>query len=97
MDKELKAKWIEALRSGKYQQTRAQLYREHATATDPAGYCCLGVLCKVAPIAIDEPVASMAYGTLHGMLGDKAVDKLWTMNDDGASFVQIADYIEANL
>jgi hypothetical protein len=33
--------WIEALRSGKYQQTKSQL-------TDRMGHCCLGVACIVA-------------------------------------------------
>lgn len=39
MNKEIKAKWIEALRSGKYKQTtEGVLY-------DGNAYCCLGVLC----------------------------------------------------
>lgn len=33
-------KWLEALRSGKYDQTRGALY-------DGRGYCCLGVLCDL--------------------------------------------------
>lgn len=33
-------KWIEALRSGQFMQTRCQL-------TDGVGYCCLGVACEV--------------------------------------------------
>lgn len=37
---ELKAKWIAALRSGKYTQTAARL-------RSPTGHCCLGVLCDV--------------------------------------------------
>lgn len=43
MDKELKAKWVEALRSGDFKQTQSVLH-------DPQNnsYCCLGVLCKVA-------------------------------------------------
>jgi hypothetical protein len=41
MDKEIKAKWIEALRSGKYKQGRTRL----RTANDE--FCCLGVLCEV--------------------------------------------------
>jgi hypothetical protein len=34
-------KWIEALRSGKYKQTRGRL-------ADRIGFCCLGVACEVA-------------------------------------------------
>lgn len=41
MDKEIKAKWVEALRSGKYKQERRAL---HPTADS---FCCLGVLCDV--------------------------------------------------
>lgn len=40
MDKELLAKWIAALRSGEYKQTRNRL-------RDSRGYCALGVLCDV--------------------------------------------------
>jgi hypothetical protein len=36
----VKAKWLKALRSGKYNQTKGQL-------KDETGYCCLGVLCEV--------------------------------------------------
>jgi hypothetical protein len=40
MDKEIKARWLEALRSGKYQQGSCYL-------RDGDKYCCLGVLCEV--------------------------------------------------
>lgn len=40
MRPEVKAKWLEALRSGKYKQTTGNL-------KDDVGYCCLGVLCDV--------------------------------------------------
>jgi len=41
MNKEVKQKWIEALRSGKYSQGEGVL-RDHADR-----FCCLGVLCDV--------------------------------------------------
>lgn len=41
MDKQWKAKWIEALRSGKYNQAREILYNGE-------GYCCLGILCDIS-------------------------------------------------
>lgn len=41
MNPELKQKWIAALESGEYKQARKVLY-------DGEGYCCLGVLCRVA-------------------------------------------------
>lgn len=40
MKQDIAVKWVEALRSGKYQQARSRLY-------DGEGYCCLGVLCEV--------------------------------------------------
>lgn len=40
MNPEIKAKWIEALRSGKYKQGRGRLQRD-------GGFCCLGVLCDI--------------------------------------------------
>jgi hypothetical protein len=42
MDAQLKAKWVEALRSGEYKQAKGKL---HDTKND--AFCCLGVLCKV--------------------------------------------------
>ena len=42
MDPEIKAKWLEALRSGEFKQGQNVL----RTAED--GYCCLGVLCELA-------------------------------------------------
>jgi len=41
MNPEYKAKWVAALRSGKYAQGRATLQQESG------GMCCLGVLCDI--------------------------------------------------
>ncbi len=43
MNLELKQKWLDALRSGKYKQGTQYL-------NSSSGYCCLGVLCEVAGI-----------------------------------------------
>lgn len=40
MNKEIKTKWLKALRSGEYKQTTDTLF-------DGGGYCCLGVLCDL--------------------------------------------------
>ena len=40
MNKEIKRKWIEALRSGEYKQAQHQL-------RDGDRFCCLGVLCDI--------------------------------------------------
>lgn len=45
MNKELKQKWVAALRSGEYKQGKGKLlYHENGETS----YCCLGVLCEVA-------------------------------------------------
>jgi hypothetical protein len=40
MNQEIKLKWLEALRSGQYKQTKYSLKNEK-------GFCCLGVLCDI--------------------------------------------------
>jgi len=42
MKKAIMEKWVKALRSGKFEQTQHVLH-------DNNGYCCLGVLCELAP------------------------------------------------
>lgn len=96
MDKELKAKWVAALRSGKYKQGKGVL-RGHSNA-----YCCLGVLCEVAG---HDPVEwQTAYGANHvrvdvaGIITETNAHQLAAMNDvHDKSFEQIADYIEWRL
>lgn len=68
MNPEIKAKWLEALRSGEYQQGRERL---KSPDSNPR-YCCLGVLCDLAvkegvarwddSVVIDEHVAIDAAG-----------------------------------
>lgn len=60
MNPEVKRRWIEALRSGKYQQSRKYLHDEN-------GFCCLGVLCDLrepawAPFGSDiDDLSPMTY------------------------------------
>lgn len=42
MNPEIKARWVAALRSGEYQQTRGRL-----RTLAGSGFCCLGVLCDL--------------------------------------------------
>jgi hypothetical protein len=93
MDAQLKAKWVEALRSGKYPQTTNYL-------KDDDGYCCLGVLCDVQGAdfdAIKEEFGSLSLShnpqKYLGQLGGGCTT-LAQMNDNGKSFSEIADYIE---
>lgn len=48
MKKQLKSKWLAALRSGKYAQGRGKL--KWVSDRGRVEYCCLGVLCEVAEI-----------------------------------------------
>lgn len=65
---EFKQKWLQALRSGEYNQGNGQLvewtYKENEEGEDireyPIGYCCLGVACKVAGID-DETMEDYAF------------------------------------
>lgn len=41
MKKAIMEKWVKALRSGKYRQTKSGLHKKGG------GYCCLGVLCDL--------------------------------------------------
>ena len=108
MNKEIKDKWVKALRSGEYKQGRLYLQRDNL-------FCCLGVLCKV----LDVPnfVSDYRSNAITFNFGNEysrvvlpvtfrqnielpAIEagNLVNMNDRlGKDFSQIADYIEANL
>ena len=56
-NKELVKLWVEALRSGKYQQIKGVLRQPLANGY---GHCCLGVLCEITrPLIIDS--GDLAY------------------------------------
>jgi hypothetical protein len=103
MDAELKAKWIEALRSGKYKQCRSSLRQND-------GFCCLGVLADAngeqwstekwlmpGQYRVVRGGGCLFYGVQQGLLTEEQMDALADMNDEGKSFSEIADYIEQNL
>jgi hypothetical protein len=104
MDAEIKRKWVEALRSGEYRQSRSLLRRGNA-------FCCLGVLCDLVANQVDGEWRhndfvlgdSQVFGmppeevrTFAGMTRD-AENFVANMNDGGKSFAEIADYIERHL
>lgn len=101
LDPTFKAKWLEALRSGEYQQCQNQLKSDD-------GYCCIGVAAVIAGYGIDStndriirpgqnPLDAKGYSALEDFgLCDRT--KCIHMNDTkGKSFLEIADFIEENL
>lgn len=90
MDKDLKAKWLAALRSGKYRQARERL------CTADGAMCCLGVLCHIQGAdVILLPQEQVPHGTRYAAgIGLTAMQRLASMNDSGKSFPEIADYIQ---
>lgn len=103
MDQEIKQKWVQALRSGDYEQGMGTLCKD-------GKYCCLGVLGEV----LDLPKEKNEYGRTYyngnstylyltdgGEFLNLPLVKqvpLADMNDSGRyTFNDIADYIEENL
>lgn len=112
MDPEIKAKWIAALRSGKYKQGQNAM---RIVAPDGDCFCCLGVLCDVIdPNAWNAESFAGLAGRLRGwafdgiraytaippnkVLESYASWKLSDLNDQQKfTFAEIADYIDATL
>jgi hypothetical protein len=100
MDAEIKAKWVEALRSGKYEQGQNRLRRGDA-------FCCLGVLCDVVGggewerdqfvIERERGISYLPRPMRRWLDDSDAEEALVTMNDDGVPFTEIADYIDKRL
>jgi len=102
-------KWLAALESGKYAQTKHYLH-------DDAGYCCLGVACEVLgyewvegnekwfrikglnsyEVLPDEICKRLGLRDASGS-AIKPHDELTTLNDErGKTFKEIAAMIRAN-
>lgn len=110
MNKEVKAKWVAALRSGEYKQATGRLRSDD-------GFCCLGVLCDLhsketgegwgpaytysgESATLDRRVvawASMPYRLGATVQIDDSVRALTEHNDEGKTFAQIAKAIEEQL
>jgi hypothetical protein len=58
---ELKRVWLEALRSGKYKQTKGTLHNLH-----DGGFCCLGVAAKVWGVATPEQMGVKEWENYKG-------------------------------
>jgi hypothetical protein len=90
LNPEFKARWLEALRGGKFLQGKGALRRNGL-------HCCLGVACEIGGRDDISP------GSIHPTAGEieswglprAEMHHLANMNDvDGLTFEQIADYIE---
>lgn len=111
MNKEIKEKWVAALRSGKYRQGKKVLNHYNES------FCCLGVLCE---LAIEENITQKYddLGITYGKLADIFYPPLevcvWaglfarnpeingyrlaSYNDElNKNFIEIADLIEKHL
>jgi hypothetical protein len=112
MNPQIKQKWVDALRSGEYQQTKGRLH-------DEDGFCCLGVLCdlyiKENNVEWEPSIHSDAY-MFQNVVADLPFSvKKWadleycnphindgestlaTLNDIGFTFNKIADIIQEQL
>lgn len=104
MDPVFKKKWIAALRSKKYKQTKGVLKNN-------AGYCCLGVACDIVDDSKwghrSEIIAGCEYDNASYYclprhiqekynVSEELANELMAMNDNGSSFAEIADYIETH-
>jgi len=107
MNKDVKAQWVKALRSGKYKQTKGVL-------KNMQGFCCLGVLCDLydstkweekrnseAYDFLDETemppkIVSQWAGLDAAQTAEPSNKTLYDLNDenDGPNFVEMADIIE---
>ena len=109
MNKEIKAKWVAALRSGDYKQAKNQLRK---TEDGHDSFCCLGVLCDVInPDGWDDgnrflgnmsllPPDAMRIAGIDTLYVVHEHDRphLTELNDGrGLNFNQIADLIEEQL
>jgi hypothetical protein len=98
LTKELKTKWIAALRSGEYTQCHGRL---EVVEGDTVSNCCLGVLNRVLGVSNAQEV----YAPLDQLLASGPVSTgseiraaLASLNDHRCkSFAEIADFIEANV
>ncbi len=99
MDQPIKTEWVAELRSGKREQGQKKL------RDDDDRFCCLGVLMDVVHKGdwYVRDVSACSGGLLNltelrrVKLEDDAQTRLAAKNDNGETFLEIADWIEANL
>lgn len=112
MNQQVKQKWVSALRSGDYQQTKNYLHTDN-------GFCCLGVLCDLYgkehnvewDLVEDEdhnyyrfqdgeaslPLSVIEWAGVEDTNPSIPGKSLAELNDNGSTFNEIADLIEEHL
>jgi hypothetical protein len=102
MNRTIKKKWINALRSGRFKQGNGCL-------RSGEGHCCLGVLCEITgngknrDMTNSYPVDSDPLGANESTVGNfmglsvKTQFTLARLNDYGHTFEEIANYISKNV
>lgn len=108
MNQEIKKEWVEALRSGAFQQT-LETIKDYDKSNEPR-YCCLGVLLEIYAKSIGCTRGEEIYDDINndeGKLSDSQL-KIFSLteseqialieaNDEkGLSFIEIADVIESD-
>lgn len=107
MDARIKKLWVDALRSGEYNQVKGQMRGHYDGNGYGGGYCCLAVLCDIHAKEEGRPYAFRSTWETYKWAGldirkDKVIidgvsDQLHHHNDSGKTFAQIADAIETDL
>lgn len=113
MNKQVKALWLKALRSGEYAQGRERLLTEEENGEH--SFCCLGVLCDLYSRETGYQWEKRSHSWNGNVsfkycdtmppsevdswsgLDSYAEDHLASMNDGGKSFKVIANWISRNL
>lgn len=97
MDPEQKRIWVEALRSGTFTQAKYILYNSNT-----GGFCCLGVNLKAVHGAQESVRGGGCFPGIEDWPATIGIDGcarvvLVRMNDGGATFPEIALWIEKHL
>ena len=111
MNPKVKSSWLDALRSGKYTQTKGMLERRKGGKV--VGHCCLGVLLRSQGVKPQIKNDDVGFGRNDGApeysvlapyylrkfgIDVDSMNHLWKMNDrDGKSFKEIAAWVKRNL
>lgn len=104
LPKKFKARWIKALRSGKFLQGRGELRSRGHQYPKLDAYCCLGVALKISSKSKRKLPRDLGFIPDSCRIVPKSIvgrnrltDFLSFKNDKGTTFAEIADWIDKNL